>query len=129
MIDMLSTVPSAIKAYSWWEYLQYGQKPYQFYMDSFILANKQWWNSLPDEVRQIIIEVGEEISTESTASIMGFSEQVLVECQERGGRIDELAGEELEKFQQIDRDKVFPAISDLIDEEVLQAVKDYTTKQ
>ena len=60
---------------------------------------------------------------------MGFSEEVLVEFQARGGRVDKLAGEELEKLQQIDRDKVFPAISDLIDEEVLQALKDYTTKQ
>ena len=69
-------------------------------------------------MRQIIIEVAEEISTESTASIMGFSEEVLVEFQARGGRADKLAGEELAKLQEIDRDKVFPAISDLIDAEV-----------
>lgn len=128
MIDTLSTVPSAIKAYSWWEYLKYGQKPYQFYADAFILANQQWWDGLPDDVKQIIIEVGEEISKESTESIMAFSEEVLDEFEARGGQVDSLEGKELEKLRAIDREKVLPGVSDLIEPEVLQAVQEYTSQ-
>lgn len=128
MVDSLSTVPSAIKAYSWWEYLKFGQKPYWFYADSFILANQQWWDGLPEDVKQIITEVGQEISTESTASIMKFSDEVLAEFQQQGGRIDELTGQELEELQAIDREKVLPAASEMVDKDVLKAVQDYTSK-
>ncbi|WP_176244991.1 TRAP transporter substrate-binding protein [Oceanibacterium hippocampi] len=129
MIDTLSTVPSAIKAYSWWEYLKFGQKPYQFFADAFILGNQRWWDGLPDDVKQILLEVGEEISKESTESIMRFSDEVLEEfVKEQGGRVDELSGEELAKLEAIDREKVLPAIKDLIDADVLKAVQDYAAK-
>ncbi len=128
MIDTLSTVPSAIKAYSWWEQLKYGQKPYQFFADAYILANQDWWDGLPDDVKAIITEVGAEISAESTESIMAFSEEVLAEFESRGGQVDEVTGEALQRFQQIDTEKVLPAVSDLVDPEVLEAVKAYATQ-
>lgn len=128
MIDTLSTVPSAVKAYSWWEYLKYGQKPYQFYADAFILANQAWWEGLPDDVKQIIMEVGAEISAESTASIMADSEATLKEFEARGGQVDEATGEALEAFRTIDREKVYPAVSELIDDDVLKAAQDYVSR-
>jgi TRAP-type C4-dicarboxylate transport system substrate-binding protein len=129
MIDTLSTVPSAIKAYSWWEYLKFGQKPYQFFADAYILGNQQWWDSLPDDVKQIINEVGEEISSESTASIMEFSEKVLDEfVKEQGGRVDEMSGEELAKLEEIDREKVLPGVTDLIDPDAVEAVREFTSQ-
>lgn len=128
MIDTLSTVPSAIKAYSWWELLKYGQKPYQFYADAFILSNQSWWEGLPDDVKQIITEVGAEISKEATESIMADSEKTLEEFVARGGQIDEATGDALAAFQAIDTETVYPAASELIDADVLEAAQEYTSR-
>lgn len=126
MIDSLSTVPSAIKAYSWWEYVKFGQKPYQFYADAFIMTNQAWWDGLPDDVKTLMTEVGEEISAESTKSIMADSEATLEEfIADHGGQVDVAEGEALEEFQAIDREKVFPAVSGLIEEGVLKAAQEY----
>ena len=125
MIDTFSTVPSAIKAYSWWEYVKYGQKPYLFYADAFVLANGPWFDNLPDDVKQILEEVSAEISEESTASIMSFSEEVLKEFEERGGQVDTLAPEQQEAFAKIDREKVIPGVSELIDADVIEAATAY----
>lgn len=125
MIDTMSTVPSAIKAYSWWEFLKYGQKPYQFYADAFILSNQVWWDGLPDDVKQIMTEVGREISQESTKSIMADSDATLEEFKARGGRVDEATGAALEAFRKIDREKVYPAVSNLIEKDVLKAAQEY----
>ncbi len=125
MIDTFATVPSAIKAYDWWEYVKYGQKPYQFYADAFIMANRAWFDGLPDDVKETINACGKTISDESTASVMQFSEEVLKEFEERGGQVDTLSDEELEAFRKIDEEKVLPGMSDLIDPEVLKAAGDY----
>lgn len=125
MIDTLSTVPSAIKAYDWWEYLEYGQKPYQFYADAFIMANRNWYEGLPEDVKQVIQACGDQVSEESTASIMQFSDEVLKEFEERGGQVDELSEEQLEAFRKIDQEKVLPEMAEHIDPEVLEAASEY----
>lgn len=125
MIDTFATVPSAIKAYSWWEYVKYGQKPYLFYADAFVLANASWFDRLPDDVKAIIEEVGAEISAESTASIMSFSEEVLDEFIERGGQVDTLSPEQQAAFAKIDREQVIPGVSELIDSDVIDAAAAY----
>ena len=125
MIDTLSTVPSAIKAYDWWEYLKFGQWPYLFFADSFIMANRDWHDGLPDDVKQVLAECGDKITEESTAGIMQFSDEVLKEFEARGGQIDVLTEEQQQAFTAIDEEQVMPAISDLIDPEVLEAVNEY----
>ena len=128
MIDTLNTVPAAIKAYSWWEYLKYGQLPSLFYADAFTLANKAWYDGLPDDVRQIIDEVGAEISVESTKSIMDFSANVLEEFTERGGEVDTLTEEQLAAFTKINEEKVIPELGDFIDADVIAAAKAFVAK-
>jgi len=34
MIDTINSPPGSIEAYSWWEYLNYAQKPYQYFADA-----------------------------------------------------------------------------------------------
>ncbi|WP_299565532.1 TRAP transporter substrate-binding protein [uncultured Sulfitobacter sp.] len=127
MIDTFSTVPSAIKAYSWWDHVKYGQLPHQFYADSFILVSQAWFDGLPEDVQQLLIEVGEEISEESTASIMAFSDDVLEEfVSEQGGQVDTLTEEAQAEFERINNEKVLPGLSEMIDPEVLEAVMEYS---
>ena len=127
MIDTFSTVPSAIKAYSWWDHVKYGQLPHQFYADSFILVSQAWFDGLPEDVQQLLIEVGEEISEESTASIMAFSDDVLEEfVSEQGGQVDTLTEEAQAEFERINNEEVLPGLSEMIDPEVLEAVMEYS---
>lgn len=128
MIDTFATVPAAIKAYSWWDYVKYAELPHQFYADSFILANQSWFDGLPAEVQQLLMEVGEEISVESTASIMAFSDEVLKEFVARGGQVDTLTDEAQAKFNRINAEEVFPTISDMIDAEALEAAQAFANK-
>ncbi|WP_340107635.1 TRAP transporter substrate-binding protein [Pikeienuella sp. HZG-20] len=128
MIDTLNTVPSAIKAYSWWEYLKYGQLPFLFHADAFTLANQTWYDQLPDDVKQILQEVGAEISAESTKSIMEFSTQVLEEFEARGGQVDTLTDEQLAAFTEIDEGKVIPELGDFVDADVIAAAKAFVAK-
>lgn len=129
MIDTFSTVPSAIKAYSWWDHVKYGQLPHQFYADSFILVSQAWFDGLPEDVQQLLIEVGEEISEESTASIMSFSDDVLEEfVSEQGGQVDTLTEEAQAEFERINNEKVLPGLSEMIDPEVLEAVMEYSSQ-
>lgn len=125
MIDTFATVPSAIKAYSWWDYIRYAELPAQFYADSFILVNRTWFDNLPEDVQALLMEVGEEITAESTASIMAFSDAVLEEFVERGGQVDVLSPEARAEFARIDREIVMPQLRDMIDDDVLQAVQAY----
>lgn len=123
MIDTLNTVPSAIKAYSWWEYLKYGQLPFLFHADAFTLANQAWYDALPDDVKQILLEVGAEISAESTTSIMEFSVEVLKDFEARGGEVDTLTDEQMAAFTKIIDEKVVPELGDFIDANVIEAAK------
>jgi C4-dicarboxylate-binding protein DctP len=125
MIDTFSTVPSAVKSYDWWEYVKYGQKPYQFYADAFVMANRAWFDGLPDDVKQILKECGDQMSEESTASIMQFSEEVLKEFEERGGQVDTLTDDQLAAFRKIDQEQVLPGVSEMVDPEVLEAAAEY----
>ena len=42
MIDTINSPPGSIEAYSWWEFLKYAQKPYQYYADAYIMANSTY---------------------------------------------------------------------------------------
>lgn len=125
MIDTFNTVPSAIEAYSWWDHIQYGMLPAEFYADAFILVNRAWFERLPEDIQALILEVGEEISRESTESILDFSDDVLARFVERGGQIDTLTPEAQEAFAQIDEELVMPRILEMIDEHVIDAVQAY----
>lgn len=123
LIDTINSPPGSIRAFSWWEYLTHGQKPYQYYADAYILANAAWFNSLPEDLRQLLMEVGAEIGKVSTDTILKTGEETLAEFQERGGVVTTLEGEKLADFNTLMADKVAPAVADKIEAEVLEAAK------
>jgi TRAP-type C4-dicarboxylate transport system substrate-binding protein len=125
LIDTINSPPGSIRAYSWWEYLQYGQKPYQYFADAYIMANASWFNSLPSDLQKIVLEVGEEIGTQSTLKILQTGEETLVQFQERGGVVNNLNGDKLDAFNKLMSEKVQPKISDKIDSAVLEEAKKF----
>ncbi len=123
IINTINSPPGSIRAFSWWEYLTHGQKPYQYYADAYIMANATWFNGLPDDLQQLLMDVGAEIGKVSTDTILKTGEETLAEFQERGGVVNTLEGDKLAAFDMLMTDKVQPAIADKIEADVLNAAK------
>jgi len=123
MIDTINSPPGSIEAYSWWEYLAFAQKPYQYFADAYIMANQDWFNSLPKDLQDIVMEVGAEVGTLATNTILNAGESTLTKFVERGGVVTTLSGEEKAKFNAMMADKVMPAMADMCDKDVLLAAE------
>lgn len=44
MIYTINSPPGSIETYSWWEYLKYVQKPYQYFADAYKMSNQDWFD-------------------------------------------------------------------------------------
>jgi len=121
MIDTINSPPGSIQAYSWWEYLNYAQLPYQYFADAYMMANSTWFDSLPDDLRQILIEAGRDVGRISTDRIMRTGEDTLAAFRERGGLVTTLEGEARMAFDKVMDEQVKPAMADLVDARVLDA--------
>jgi len=128
MIDTINSPPGSIEAYSWWEFLSYGQKPYQYFADAYIMANKDWMSSLPEDLRNLVLTVGAEVGSISTNTILNAGEQTLTKFVERGGKITELSGDEKAKFDKLMQEKVMPAMADMFDKDTLSEAQNYASK-
>lgn len=128
LIDTINSPPGSIRAFSWWEYLTHGQKPYQYYADAYIMANTTWFNSLPADLQQLLMDVGAEIGKISTDTILNTGEETLAEFQERGGVVNTLEGDKLAAFDALMANEVAPAIADKIEADVLNAAKAFAAK-
>jgi len=89
------------------------------------MANASWFNSLPSDLQKIVLEVGEEIGTQSTLKILQTGEETLVQFQERGGVVNNLNGDKLDAFNKLMSEKVQPKIADKIDSVVLEEAKKF----
>jgi TRAP-type C4-dicarboxylate transport system substrate-binding protein len=123
MIDTINSPPGSIEAYSWWEYLQFAQKPYQYFADAYIMANKSWFDSLPSDLQELVLTVGKEVGTKSTNTILNAGENTLDKFKEKGGIVTVLEGIEKAKFDKLMKDKVMPAMADLIESDALSAAQ------
>ena len=126
MVDTVNTVPNGLRAYSWWEFIKYCQLPYQSYADAYLMANSDWLNSLPEDLRQMLLEVGREIGDAATAGIMDASADVLDEfTSQHGGTVTILQGDAKAEFDQMLSDKVFPELSKMVSPAVIEAAQNH----
>lgn len=130
MIDTLATVPTAIKAYSWWDYLKYAQTPYAVYADSEIMANAKWLASLPKDMQDLVLAVGREISKEATTQTYKGNADALKELVEKhGGKVTELKGKALEEMRALDREKTEPELVKMMSPEIFAAAKKFVGRK
>ena len=123
MIDTINSPPGSIESYSWWENLKFAQKPYQYFADAYIMANQSWFDSLPADLQELVIEVGQEIGNVSTNTILDAGESTLTKFVARGGIVTELSGVEKAKFDKLMIEKVMPAMAHLFDADALDAAE------
>jgi TRAP-type C4-dicarboxylate transport system substrate-binding protein len=124
-IDTISTVPSALKAYSWWEYLNSGQLPYLYYVDAYIMVSQPWFDGLPADIQAVLVEEGAKRSKTATDGILAASDKMNQEFVERGGKLSVLEGAELAKLQKVEAERVEPALAEEVDAEVFEALKKF----
>ena len=127
MIDTINSPPGSIEAYSWWENLKFAQKPYQYFADAYIMANQSWFDSLPVDLQELVMEVGQEIGNVSTNTILDAGESTLTKFVARGGILTELSGAEKAKFDKLMIEKVMPAMAHLFDADALDAAEAFVT--
>lgn len=125
LVDTLRTVPAGLPAYGWWDFIKYAQLPYGEFFEGLIVANKTWFDSQTDEVKQVMRAVGEEISAETTASIMLDSDNILKEFQEKhGGTVCEWSPDDEARLERLRQDVMFPLYQEMVDADVLKAALD-----
>lgn len=130
MIDTLATVPTAVKAYSWWDHLKVGQLPYAVYADSELMANANWLAGLPADQRELLLAVGREISKEATEQTYKGNADALKELVEKhGGRLTTLTGKALEDLKALDREKTEPELAKLMSPEIFAAAKRFVGRK
>ena len=130
MIDTLATVPTAIKAYSWWDYLKFAQLPYAVYADAEIMANGAWVNGLPTDMRDLLLAVGREISKEATEQTYKGNAAALKELEQKhGGKVIELKGKALDELKALDRDKTEPELAKMMSPEIFAAAKRFVERK
>lgn len=123
MIDTLATVPTAVKAYSWWDHLKFAQLPYAVHADSELMANGKWLAGLPKDMRELLLSVGGEISREATEQSYKGNAAALKELEARGGKVTTLKGKALEEVKAVDREKTEPELAKLMSPEMFAAAK------
>lgn len=128
MIDTINSPPGSIQAYSWWEYLGFAQLPYQYFSDAYIMANADWFNSLPEDLQTLLVETGRDVGKISTDTIMQTGEDTLAKFKERGGVVTHLEGGAKAEFDTLMTEKVLPAMGDLFEQSTLEAARAFTTK-
>jgi len=112
MINAVWTVPSAIKAYSWWDMVKFGILPYTAYPDSFLVVSAKWWASLPQEIKDVVLKkVVPRIEKDSTDFVVDDAKANLDEfVKQKGGAIVTLSPEDIKTLKEICVEKVYPPL-------------------
>jgi TRAP-type C4-dicarboxylate transport system substrate-binding protein len=108
--------------------LEYAQKPYQYFADAYIMANRDWFDSLPEDLQSLVMEVGAEVGELATNTILDAGENTLSKFVDRGGIVTTLSGSEKAKFNAMMADKVMPAMADMFDSEVLLEAEKFASQ-
>ena len=128
MIDTFNTVPSAVKAYGWWDFAKFAQQPYTFYADAYVAVNLKWWDSLPQDLQDLMEkEVGPQDLGRGHGRGHGLlRRQVLKDFAEASTAAPSptWTAEELnKKALELDKTQVWPEIAKSIDPELYQAAQ------
>ena len=129
MIDTVATVPTAVKAYAWWDHLKFAQMPYAVFADAELMANAKWLAGLPKDQRDLLLTVGREISKEATDQTYKGNAEALKELEKKGGKVTTLQGRALEELKTLDREKTEPELAKMMSPEIYAAAKRFVGRK
>ena len=129
MIDTVATVPTAVKAYSWWDHLKFAQMPYAVFADAELMANARWLAGLPKDQRDLLLAVGREVSKEATEQTYKGNAEALKELEQKGGKVTTLRGAALEELKKLDREKTEPELAKMMSPEIYAAAKRFVGRK
>jgi TRAP-type C4-dicarboxylate transport system substrate-binding protein len=112
MINAVWTVPTAIKAYSWWDMLKFCTLPYTAYPDSLLVVNAKWWAGLSEDLKDIVLKkVVPRIEKDSTDYVMDDAKANLDEfVKQKGGAVVTLSPQDVKTLKAICIEKVYPPL-------------------
>jgi TRAP-type C4-dicarboxylate transport system substrate-binding protein len=101
MINILLTNPSGFSAQGWWDYCKFTSLPWMYYQDGFISANADFMKSLPQDLRDKVMEIGDRLGVIATDGVMKHSEGVLEEfVKKHNGTVYKMPQAEVDRIQQ-----------------------------
>ena len=112
MINAVWTVPSAIKAYSWWDLVKFGTLPYTAYPDSLLVVNAKWWDSLSQDLKETVLKkVVPRIEKDSTDFVVDDAKANLDEfVKQKGGAVATLSPQDVKTLKEMCVEKVYPPL-------------------
>ena len=112
MINAVWTVPTAIKAYSWWDMLKFCTLPYTAYPDSLLVVNAKWWGGLSQDLKEIVLKkVVPRIEKDSTDYVMDDAKANLDEfVKQKGGALATLSPQDVKTLKEMCVEKVYPPL-------------------
>jgi len=112
MINAVWTVPTAVKAYSWWDILKFGTLPFTAYPDSLLVVNAKWWANLSPDLKEIVLKkVVPRIEKDSTDYVMDDAKANLdVFVKQKGGTVVTLSPADIKTLKEICVEKVYPPL-------------------
>jgi TRAP-type C4-dicarboxylate transport system substrate-binding protein len=124
MINCLMTSPTALKAYSWWDYAKHTTLPYPYYMEAFIGVNMDWWNRLPEDLQRKVLKAGSILSAEHTAKVQSDSEECLADMVKlKGGSMYTIPKQEVDRIRQhLFKNGAYAEIQSLVKPDLWEAV-------
>ena len=129
MLNSITTPVTAVEAYNWGAYLKHALLPPYSYSDGHIFANKQWFESLPIELQKTLLEVGNEISIESTSQVMADVDASLARYEAAGMTLHRLTDNEVDELRRITKEKVIPRLQGHVTAEIIQTLELYMQKK
>ena len=100
MINAVATSPTALKAFSWWDYAKHTTLPYPYYMEASIAVNTDWWNRLPKDLQDKVLKAGSKLSEEHTKRVQSDADECLSEMVKlKGGSLYTMPKEEVDRIR------------------------------
>ncbi|MBW2559831.1 MAG: TRAP transporter substrate-binding protein [Deltaproteobacteria bacterium] len=95
-IDGAHSGITSFYARKWYEVAKYVFIPRFIVTDFYIVANLDWWNSLPSDLQQIMMDVGEEATEYCTQLVLAQEEEARQGLRAEGVEIYEVSPDEYE---------------------------------
>jgi TRAP-type C4-dicarboxylate transport system substrate-binding protein len=130
MVEGSPCTVSAVKGYSWWDFLDYGTLPYLSFADGYMVANAEWFASLPADIQGIVVnQVGPEMTKWASEKIEQEAQDIIAEFEQMGKEVNTMEPAEWKRFIEFQKANGWQKLAEEeIGVEIYNAALEYTGK-